>query len=120
MNQRVYLDENFIWAAHIQVLRGGGLDVLPAGEAGMLGRSDEEHLLFAAAEGRLLVSYDRRDYQILHAQFVEQRRQHGGILLVYRDANYSPGELLRRMKALFATFNDLDTTNYLLFLSNFG
>ena len=120
MNLRLYLDENFVWSAHVEVLRAGGFDVLSAGEAGMLQQADAAHLQRAAAEHRLLISYDRKDYTWIHAEFMRSGRTHAGILLVLREANYSPGELLRRMNALAAFFGDGGVANQLLFLSNFG
>jgi predicted nuclease of predicted toxin-antitoxin system len=39
-------------------LRGSGIDVLTAHEAGLLGRPDHELLAYAATEGRVLVTHD--------------------------------------------------------------
>ena len=55
---RFYTDEN-VSRAVIDGLRRLGTDVLSTPEAGMLGKSDEEHLALASDHGRVLVTQDR-------------------------------------------------------------
>ncbi len=43
-----------------------GIDVLTAQEAGLRGASDLEHLTFATADGRVLVTYDT-DFLVIDA-----------------------------------------------------
>jgi hypothetical protein len=120
VSQPLYLDENFIDQVHIEVLRSGGYDVLDAGAAGMLRRSDRDQLAFATDHRRLLVTYDRKDYHALHGDLMNRVEPRHGILLVFRDADYGPGELLRRIDAMFEFLGRGTTANQLLFLSNFG
>lgn len=54
---RLYMDEH-VPRAVTQGLRRRGVDVLTAGEAGMLGVSDEEHLEFATSQQRVMVTQD--------------------------------------------------------------
>lgn len=42
--------------------------------------ADEEQLVFAAAQGRVLVTYNRRDYQELDARWRERGKAHFGII----------------------------------------
>lgn len=74
---RLYLDEDAMKKALVSALRARGLDVLTAHEAAMIERPDEDHLAFAAAEGRVLYSFNVADYCRLHAQ----GRPHFGLLL---------------------------------------
>ena len=47
--------------AAIRGLRERGIDVLSVPEANMLGASDEEHLAFALAEGRVIFTQDAEE-----------------------------------------------------------
>jgi predicted nuclease of predicted toxin-antitoxin system len=77
---RLYLNHD-VSAAAAEALRARGYDVVAAQEVGMERASDEEHLARAAAKGRVLVSFNVRDYPTLHATFVKEGRPHAGILL---------------------------------------
>ncbi len=61
-------------------LRSRGLGVLTAHEAGMLNKSDEEHLTFAASQNRTLYSFNLDHYVHLHTQWIESGRFHSGII----------------------------------------
>jgi hypothetical protein len=59
-----------------------GCDTLTVEDAGTRHGSDEDQLLFATREGRLLVSHNQRDFRRLHERFLQQGREHHGILLI--------------------------------------
>lgn len=63
-------------------LRQRGIDALSVHEIGRAGRAvtDEDQLLFAAGEGRVLVTYNRADYQMLDTRWRTEGRDHAGIL----------------------------------------
>lgn len=65
----------------IQPLRTRGLDVLTAREAKRLNRPDEDHLAFALAQFRSLYTFHVSDYCRLHAQWLEERKSHPGIVI---------------------------------------
>ena len=58
MTIRIYVDEDAMDRDLVEGLRARGVDVLTALEAGMIERSDEEHLDFATREGRILYSFN--------------------------------------------------------------
>jgi hypothetical protein len=68
----------------------------------------------------MLSSYNERDFQRLHTEWVRVNRHHSGILLVVKRSNYSPGEDLRRIAQLDNALEDADARDLLLYLSNFG
>lgn len=78
---RAYADENFD-ARVIEALRRRGFDVLTARDVGMLGADDQAQLTYAAATGRVLLTFDRRDFRRLHAQRQQEAEPHAGIALV--------------------------------------
>jgi hypothetical protein len=76
-----YADED-VDVRIVAALRERGFDVLSAAEAGLLRRKDEEQLAFAAASGRVLISFNRRHFRRLHPRFLEVGRRHAGMALL--------------------------------------
>lgn len=70
------MDEDFV-----QALRSRNVDVLTVGDIGMLHRSDEDQLNWAKENGRVIFSFNTRDFYRLHTTLIEQGLSHGGIIL---------------------------------------
>jgi hypothetical protein len=112
---RLYFDEDSMSHALILALQARGVDVSSALEAGMLGRSDQEHLEFGAAEKRAVYTYNVADFSRLHNAWLGSGRSHAGLILA-RQKQYSVGEQLRRLLKLVATRSAeemVDRTEYL-------
>ena len=77
----IYLDECIDRRLAIR-LRALGLDVVTVAEAATTGNSDEAQLVYAASEGRMLVSQNQIDFRRLHTAFARTSRPHSGILLI--------------------------------------
>ncbi len=84
---KFYTDEH-VAKAVIHGLRQRGVDVRTVGDAGMLGATDEEHLVWARRESRVLFTQDP-DFLRLHAAAV----QHAGI--IYAPQGTSIGDIIR-------------------------
>ena len=82
----------------------------------MSARDDESHLILATASERILVSANVRDFASLHQNWLQQGRQHAGILLIPQQ-RYSTGEIVRRFLSLVAA--RLDPITGLFYLSSF-
>jgi predicted nuclease of predicted toxin-antitoxin system len=81
---RFYLDEDVPRLA-AEIGRELGLDVISVSEAGQLGRSDEEQMETAAAEHRILVTYNRNDFLAITRDAFAAGQPHAGVLiLTYR------------------------------------
>jgi hypothetical protein len=52
----------------------------------MRGRADADHLKRATAEGRAIVTANRRDFTRLHAEYLKDGVGHAGIVIVINDA----------------------------------
>ena len=78
---RAYADEN-VSRRLTDALRERGFDVHAAREAGTLGQDDDAQLAFAAAAGRVLLTFDRRDFRRTHAAFLQRGGRHPGIVLL--------------------------------------
>jgi predicted nuclease of predicted toxin-antitoxin system len=81
-----YLD-NDVSLRLVPLLVAVGHGVTDARSSGLTGATDDTQLLFAAREGRVLVTYDRRDFALLHdawltwtASFGLELPPHSGIL----------------------------------------
>jgi len=72
--QRLYLDEDSMDQALVRALRARGVDVMTAHEAGMIERSDRDHLQFATAEGRVLCTFNVGDFYELHSAYLAQSK----------------------------------------------
>jgi predicted nuclease of predicted toxin-antitoxin system len=77
---KFYLDEDLTPAIAV-ALRKRGADAVSAHEVGNLGLGDMDQLVFAADQGRCLVSGNARDFCRLAHAAVEQGRPHAGIVL---------------------------------------
>ncbi len=113
----LYFDEDAQDSDLIQALDLRGVGVIGAWAAGMRERSDEDHLLWAAAQKRTLYSFNVRDYCRLHAEFLAQSRSHLGII-VAKQQHYSVGEQMRRLLKLIATKSAEEMTDQIEFLSD--
>ncbi len=78
---RLYFDEDTSTRA-AQALRIRGYDVLTTQEADQLGATDDEQLAFAVSRGRAIVTHNVQDYPVLHAEYMDQAREHYGIIII--------------------------------------
>jgi predicted nuclease of predicted toxin-antitoxin system len=95
---RLYFDQH-MQGAVVHGLRLRGMDVLTAQDAGRCGLSDQDQLAFAAAEGRVMVTFDS-DYLALH----RSDTPHEGIAWCPA-TKHSVGELIRFLLLLHAVMD---------------
>jgi predicted nuclease of predicted toxin-antitoxin system len=106
---RFHLDEH-IDPAIAEGLRRRGIDVTTTAGAGLQGTTDEEHLAFARAEHRILVTHDD-DYLRLHQRGIP----HAGIAYCRQQAQ-SIGEMLRALLLIWAVLTPEEMENDVEFL----
>lgn len=116
MTIRLYVDEDSMDKALIRALRTRGMDVTTAQDEGMIERSDVEHLEYATSQGRVLYSFNRRDFYQLHTEYLRQGKFHAGIILA-RQQQYSVGEQMRRILKLNAAKSAEEMQHWVEFLS---
>jgi hypothetical protein len=78
---RYLLDENLSTAIAVAARRRG-FDVVSSHEVGLDGKSDEEQLLAAANDGRILVTENCKDFTPISRRFAEAGLPHAGVLCV--------------------------------------
>jgi hypothetical protein len=77
---RFYLDEN-VDVRIADALRRRGVHASTAGEAGMLGASDEDQLIHAARSRAVLVTGDH-DFVTLAREWLERNRHHSSVIFI--------------------------------------
>jgi hypothetical protein len=115
----LYFDEDSQENDLIQALRLREAKVYSSAEAGLNGRTDEEQLTFAAAEGYVLYSYNSRDFYHLHTQFLAAGKTHAGIILGPQQ-QYSVGEQMRRLLKIIGAKSAEEMQNQVEFLGVWG
>jgi len=87
---RLYIDEDSGNLSLVESLRNSAVEVMTTSEANKLSSSDEEQLIWATEQGRVIYSYNMGDFCRLHRTFAEQKRTQSGIIIVPRKS-YSVG-----------------------------
>ena len=100
----------------VRGLRSREIDLVTAAEAGMIRRTDKDHLSFAAAQGRVLYSFNVGDFHEIHSEWTASGRNHGGIILA-QQKRYSTGEQIRRLLRLVGSLTAEAMRNREEFLS---
>jgi hypothetical protein len=89
---RFYLDEDVPRGAAL-VGRGLGLDVVSAHDVGPIPRPDEVHLATAAADGRIVVTYNRDDFIECTRDAFAAGLPHAGVLILTRRLPRDPARV---------------------------
>lgn len=79
----LYTDEDMS-ALVATLLKSRGLDVVTVPEQATLGKTDKEQLEFATSIGGCILTHNRVDFERLHLQYMEENKQHFGIIIVLR------------------------------------
>jgi hypothetical protein len=97
---RYYTDEH-VTSAVIRGLRQRGIDVLSVPEAGMMGATDEAHLTFAFAQGRVIFTQDTDFLRLAASGAV-----HAGV--VYAPQSTSIGDIIRGLLLIYQVLETED------------
>lgn len=104
-----HLDEQ-IPPALAEALRSRGIDVTTTADAGLPGCADREHLAFANAAGRIVITQDM-DFLRLHSEGVP----HAGIAF-WRQQSRTIGEVVRRLLLVHAIMSPDEMKNRVEYL----
>ena len=113
----LYLDEDSMDEDFVQALRSRNVDVLTVADVGMLNRSDEEQIDWAKENGRVIFSFNTRDFYRLHTAMIQKGLSHAGIILAPQQ-RYRIGELMRGVLNLVDTKSSAQMQGQLEFLNN--
>lgn len=112
---RLLIDEDAQHRGLAPALRARGVDVTTVRELGMFGADDDFILARAATESRAIYTMNAGDFHRLHTHWLQQGRDHAGIIIVPRQ-RYSVGEQLRRLFALINSRSAENMRNQIAFL----
>ena len=79
----VYLDED-VTLVLADMLRARGFQAVTTRDASHLGAMDEEQLAYAVLQQMALLTHSRADFEALHRRYLEQGREHYGIIIAAR------------------------------------
>lgn len=109
---KLFLDED-VHAALGTILQKRGFDVVHAQVADRKGNSDVEQLKYAAKQQRCLMTFNVKDYVLLHNEYVQRGEEHWGIIV---SKQLPIGETLRRVLNVLQRYSQKSMKNLLLFL----
>lgn len=113
---RLYLDEDATQHALVEALRMRDVDVTFALEVRMRAASDEDQLVWCEREGRVLDSFNVKDFSRLHKTFAQMGKPHCGMLVALQQ-RYSIGGQMRRILKLMSVHSAEAMRNRIEFLS---
>ncbi|MCX7841060.1 MAG: DUF5615 family PIN-like protein [Anaerolineae bacterium] len=114
----LYCDED-VMDEIAEALRQRGYDAISAAEAGMLGRTDEEQLEYAASHNRALLTYNATDYIRLANTWFQTGKEHAGVILSQQFSKRQLGELLRQLLKLLDALTPDEMRNQVIVLQSF-
>jgi predicted nuclease of predicted toxin-antitoxin system len=114
MRIKIYLDED-VPLSFAQTLINRGVNVVTTQQAGNLKRSDAEQLVFATQKMRTLFTHNKRDFILLHNNYLQSGEEHTGIIV---SDQLPTGVLLKRFMKLWFSLSDVDMKNRLEFLNS--
>jgi len=107
-----YFDEH-IQAALAEALKTRAVDVLTTQEAWNIGVEDLQQLAYATKNDRAILSYNKRDFALIHYQWMRIGRSHAGMIL----SDQLPiGVILRRIMKLYYSVDQDGMKNRLEYL----
>ena len=94
-------------------LRAEGYDIESCRQAGRSSRGipDEQQLEYASRQGRVVLTFDSTDFELLHAEWRANGRRHGGIIVSAQVIDLE--ELIRRVRMHLDTVDPIDQADAL-------
>jgi len=112
---RVFFDEDAL-AHRLQRAVSPFADTVNAAAAGRRGRSDADQLAFAAAEERVLVTYNQRHFTRLHGEWMASGTHHAGIVCI-TDRRANPEVIAAKLVRLLELRSAEEMQNAVRFLN---
>jgi predicted nuclease of predicted toxin-antitoxin system len=116
---KIYIDEDAMDSDLVAALRSRGVTAIAALDAGLVEKSDDEQLAFAAEHGCVLYTFNVSDFYRLHTVSAGAGPEHAGMILAPQQ-RFSVGEQLRRILRLRAGTTAVRMRNQVEFLGNWG
>ena len=109
---KLFLDED-MHSVLGSALRKRGFDAVHAQELGRKGKSDAEQLAYSVEKKRCLISFNVKDFVLLHNEYVQTGREHWGIIV---SKQLPVGETMRNILKILQRFSQDSMKNNVVFL----
>jgi len=121
---KLLIDED-VHSVLSSILRKRGFDAVHVQELNRKGRSDIEQLTFASRKQRALLSFNVKDYVLLHNKYVHEGKNHSGIIVskqITLTLNLTLKRVLRHLQDNTQSQSQSKTMikNRILFLSTYA
>lgn len=107
----LYLDED-VDVLLVRLVRARGLAAQTTLEADNLGATDTEQLAYASAQGLVMLTHNRGDFENLHRQWEAEERPHAGILVAVRRPPYEIATRRLQRRAVPAELVERDAEHF--------
>ncbi len=114
MRIKIYFDED-VPSSFANALINRGVDVITTQQAKNLRQSDAKQLLYATAEKRVVFTHNKRDFILLHKEYLQSGKEHSGIII---SDQLPTSVLLKRFMKLWFSLKDTNMKNRIEFLSS--
>lgn len=112
---KLYLNEH-LSPRLAQQLCQYGFDVVSTVEAGMRTASDDEQFTYAVSQQRAVVTFNHKDFAVIHSQYIAADREHWEIILSTEETL----DVLRsRLLKLLNALTDEELKNQIRWLNEF-
>lgn len=115
MHPKLHLNEHLSPRLSAQ-LRDHGYDVTTSQEADLLSESDEKQLEYAASKQRAIVTFNVKDFTLLHEKFQTEGKVHWGIIFSTQE---QIGVLQQRLLRLLESATVKELKNQIRWLNEF-
>lgn len=112
---KLYLNEHLPPRLAVQLQRHG-FDARSSQSVHMLSQTDSAQLAFAASEHRAIVTFNCGDFVLLHEKYIQQGKEHWGIILSTQE---TVGILLHRLLRLLNSVPADGLKNQIRWLNEF-
>ena len=103
----------------VAALRARGITVITPLDAGLIEKTDDEQLAFAAEQGCVLYTFNVSDFYRLHTEWIGGGQEHAGMSLAPQQ-RFSVGEQLRRILRLRTVSTGASMRNRVEFPGDWG
>lgn len=114
MRIKIYLDED-VPSSFAHALINRGVDVVTTQQAKNFRQSDENQLVYATTEKRVIFTHNKRDFILLHNEYLQSGKEHAGIIA---SDQLPTGVLLKRFMKLCFSLKSSDMKNRIEFLGS--
>jgi predicted nuclease of predicted toxin-antitoxin system len=81
----LYLDDDIIEKILVRMLKAAGHDLIIPADVGLSGADDPVHLTETIRTGRILLTFNAKDFEKLHNLVIASSGHHPGVLVVRKD-----------------------------------